>query len=152
MEQREQQILALGHFTMKELLGCWLSYAEIQSEKGEVTMQKGFIALCATTVMVGALVVSAPSASAYWFSRHHPRRAEVNHREWHQQGRINQGIHNGSLSPQEARQLESQERALRQQEHADVRANGGYLTRGQQRQLNQEQDTLSHEIYQDKHN
>jgi hypothetical protein len=115
-------------------------------------VKKGFLALGITTVTVSALVVSAPSASASWFGRHHPRRAEVNHREWRQQERIEQGIHNGSLSPQEAQQLESQERALRQQEHADVRANGGYLTKGQDRQLNREEDMLSHEIHHDEHN
>ena len=115
-------------------------------------MKKGFIVWGVTTAMVGILGVSAPSASANWFSRHHPRRAEINHREWRQQERIAHGIHNGSLSPQEAQQLESQERALRQQEHAEVRANGGSLTRHQARQLNHEEDTLSHEIHQDEHN
>ena len=115
-------------------------------------MKKGIIAWGATTVMIGALAVAAPSASASWFNWHHSRRAEVNHREWHQQERINQGIRNGSLSPQEAQQLESQERALRQQERADVRANGGYLTRHQAEQLNHEEDTLSHEIHHDEHN
>jgi hypothetical protein len=115
-------------------------------------MKKKVVALGATTMIVGALMVTAPPASASWFARHHPRRAEVNHREWRQQERIDRGIRNGRISPQEAQQLESQERALRGQEHADVRANGGYLTKQQTRQLNREEDTLSHEIYQDDHN
>ncbi len=115
-------------------------------------MKKGFVALCATTAMVGALLVATPPASANWFTQHHPRRAEVNHREGRQQERIAHGIRNGSISPQEAQQLESQERALKLQEREEVRANGGSLTKQQTRQLNHEEDTLSHEIYHDTHN
>jgi hypothetical protein len=115
-------------------------------------MKKGLVALCATTAMVGTLLVATPPASANWFSRHHPRRAEVNHREERQQDRIAHGIRNGSISPQEAQQLESQERALRLQEREEVRANGGHLTKQQTRQLNHEEDTLSHEIHHDSHN
>jgi|SRR5581483_7827331 len=115
-------------------------------------MKKTCIAACAMTVMTSALGVSVPQASASWFSRHHPRRAEVDHREGRQQERIARGLRNGSLSPGEAQQLETQERALRNQERQEVGANGGYLTKQQTRQLNHEEDTLSHEIYRDTHN
>lgn|SRR5262249_26066826 len=115
-------------------------------------MQKGVVALWATTAMVGTLMVATPPVSANWFTRHHPRRAEVNHHEERQQERIAHGIRNGSISPQEAQQLESQERALRLQERNEVRANGGYLTKQQTRQLNHEEDMLSHEIHHDSHN
>jgi len=115
-------------------------------------MKKVGIAVCALMVMTSALAVAVPQASAGRFSRNHPRRAEVNHREERQQGRINRGLRNGSLTPGEARQLETQERALRNQEHEEVRANGGYLTKQQTRQLNHEEDALSREIHHDTHN
>jgi hypothetical protein len=115
-------------------------------------MKKKGIALCAAVAMTSALAVAAPEASAGWFSRHHPRRAEVDHREEYQQRRIAKGLRNGTLTPGEARQLETQENALKRQEHEEVRANGGYLTKRQTRQLNHEEDTLSHEIHHDTHN
>ena len=97
-------------------------------------------------------LLMAPPASAASFAQRHPRRAEVNHRERHQQLRIANGIRNGSLSPAEVRQIESQEAAVKRQERREVRANGGYLTRGQDRQLNRELNGISRDIYQDKHN
>jgi len=115
-------------------------------------MKKAWIALGAVTVMTGALTVSVPNASAGWFSRHHPRRAEVDRREERQQERITRGIRNGSLSPGEVQQLETQERALRNQEREEVHANRGFLTKQQTRQLNHEEDALSHEIHHDTHN
>ena len=104
-----------------------------------------------TTVTASLCLTATPPASAWWFARQHPRRAEVDRREHRQQERIGQGIATGSLTPAEGAQLEGQERALRQQERQDVQTNGGYLTKGQQQQLNREEDALSHEIYQEKH-
>lgn len=115
-------------------------------------MKKWSVALCATTIVAGILLGSVPQASAGWFSRHHPRRAEVDRREEQQQEQIAHGLRNGTLTPGEARQLESQERALRRQEQEEVGANGGSLTRQEYRQLNHEEDSLSHEIHHDTHN
>jgi hypothetical protein len=91
-------------------------------------------------------------ARANEFAEKHPRRAEVNRRERHQQNRIANGIKSGRLNSSEAANLEGQESAIKTQERAEVKQNGGYLTKGQQRQLNQEENGLSHEIYNDKHN
>ena len=124
----------------------------MQPQNGEETMKKRFITTCATAALMGALAVFASPASAGWFSRHYPRRAEVDRREERQQERIARGLRNGSLTPGEARQLETQEGALRNQEREEVRANGGYLTKQQTRQLNHEEDTLSHQIHHDTHN
>ena len=109
-------------------------------------------ALLLPSLTASLLLAMTPPASAGWFARHHPLRAEVNYREHHQQERIAHGIASGRLNPGEAAHLESEEARLKQQERADVRANGGYLTKGQYRQLNREENNLSHEIYQDKHN
>ncbi len=40
---------------------------------------------------------------------------------------------------------------MKQQEHADVKANGGYLTKARQKQLNQEENANSALIYDEKH-
>ena len=115
-------------------------------------MRKGFIALYTATAFAGILAVCVSQASAGWFSRQHPRRAEIDRREEHQQERIRRGLRNGSLSPAEAQDLENQERAIRRQEHEEVRANGGSVTKHQAQQLNHEEDMLNREIHHDNHN
>lgn len=55
------------------------------------------------------------------------------------------------LTRQQANQLRSKVRAIKQQEHAEVRANGGYLTRTQKQQLNHEENASSAAIYNGKH-
>ncbi len=84
------------------------------------------------------------------FAEKHPRRNEVNKRVRNQRARINQGVKNGSLTPQQAQQLRANDRAIKQQEHAEVKANGGYLTKAQQRQLNQEENANSGLIHDEK--
>jgi hypothetical protein len=86
------------------------------------------------------------------FAQRHPRRAQVNKREQRQQNRIANGIKSGKLTPAEAAQLEKQEAAIKAQERSEVKANGGHLTKDQQKQLNQELNQQSKEIYKDKHN
>ena len=107
-------------------------------------------------LVIGAIVAMATTsverAHAAEFAKKHPRRAQVNRRERRQQGRIGQGVKNGKLSPREGAKLERQEGRIKRQERAEVKANGGHLTKGEQRQLNQELNQTSREIYRDKHN
>jgi hypothetical protein len=85
------------------------------------------------------------------FAAEHPRRDEVNTRVGNQRERINQGLKNGTLNKQEAQQLRANDRAIKQQEHADVKANGGYLTGAQQKQINKEENANSQLIHDEKH-
>ena len=82
----------------------------------------------------------------------HPRVNEVNRREQNQQKRIANGIHNGSLNPQEAANLEKREASVQKQEQADMAKHNGHLTKAEQRRLNQRENRISHSIYKDKHN
>jgi hypothetical protein len=85
------------------------------------------------------------------FAKKHPRRNQVNKRVKNQRARINQGVKNGTLTQQQAQQLRANDNAIKQQEHADVKANGGYLTKGEQKQFNQEENANSKLIYDEKH-
>jgi hypothetical protein len=85
------------------------------------------------------------------FAKKHPRRNQVNKRVRNQRARINQGLKNGTLTQQQAAQLRANDNAIKAQEHADVKANGGYLTKGEQKQLNQELNANSKLIYDEKH-
>jgi hypothetical protein len=85
------------------------------------------------------------------FATEHPRRNEANKRVENQRERINEGVKTGKLSEQQAQQLRANDRAIKVQEHAEVRANGGHLTPAQQRQLNQEENANSRLIHDEKH-
>jgi V8-like Glu-specific endopeptidase len=92
------------------------------------------------------------------FATEHPRRNQVNKRVDNQRGRINEGVKNGELSKKngelskgQARQLRANDRAIKAQEHAEVKANGGHLTKAEQRQLNQEENANSKLIHDEKH-
>ncbi|HYA95463.1 MAG TPA: hypothetical protein VEC95_04245 [Terriglobales bacterium] len=81
----------------------------------------------------------------------HPRVNEVNQREENQQQRIANGIKNGSLSPQQASNLEKREASVQKQEQADMAKHNGHLTKVEQRQLNRRENHISKSIYKDKH-
>ncbi len=85
------------------------------------------------------------------FAENHPRREEVNRRVGDQRGRIEEGLKSGKLTPTEAKQLLANDKLIKQQEHADVKANGGFLTKSEQRQFNQEENANSRLIRADEH-
>lgn len=81
----------------------------------------------------------------------HPRVNQVNGREQNQQDRIANGEKNGTLTPGQASHLENREQHIENQEKADMAAHNGHLTKGEQKQLNKEQNKTSKQIYKDKH-
>jgi hypothetical protein len=76
----------------------------------------------------------------------------VNGRRYNQQGRIANGIRSGQLTAGETKNLEGREANLNHEVSADRQANGGHLTGQERQQVNQQQNNLSHSIYDDKHN
>jgi len=70
------------------------------------------------------------------FAVEHPRRNEVNTRVDNQRARIDQGLKNGTLDKQQAQQLRANDRAIKQQEHADVQSQWQVSDRAQQKQIN----------------
>jgi hypothetical protein len=107
------------------------------------------LTLAATVLLAFAGFVDAGQrgnpigASGSKFARQHPRRNEVNMRIANQRSRIAQGLQSGKLSSAQAKQLRANDKAIKRQEHADVKANGGYLTKSEQKQLNQEENANS---------
>jgi hypothetical protein len=85
------------------------------------------------------------------FAEDHPRRNQVNKRVDNQRARIKEGEKSGKLTPEQAAQLRANDRAIKEQEHAEVKANGGHLTKQEQRQLNQEENANSKLIHDEKH-
>src|SRR5690348_1372254 len=70
---------------------------------------------------------TAASAETLW-QYNHPRRAEVNQRLANQNYRINDGVEDGRISPWRAARLHAEDRAIRTEERAMARINGGYIT------------------------
>lgn len=99
-----------------------------------------------TAMLLSALLTimsaSSTAALAQTWARQHPRRAEVLRRDNNLNNRINNNV--GHLSGQYGH-LERQDGQIRQQEQADARRNGGFITRGQQTQLNREENVLGQE-------
>jgi hypothetical protein len=76
----------------------------------------------------------------------------VAERKENQQDRIAQGVKSGQLTAGETSNLETKEAAINGETRADRAANDGKLTQADKQQVNQQQNQLSKQIYNDKHN
>lgn len=76
----------------------------------------------------------------------------VTQRKENQQDRIANGVKSGQLTAGETANLETKEAAINGETRADRAANGGKLTAAEKQQVNSQQNQLSKQIYQDKHN
>ncbi|HET7065622.1 MAG TPA: hypothetical protein VFI49_15215 [Rudaea sp.] len=72
-------------------------------------------------------------------------------RDANQQERIEQGLQSGQLSSKEAGQLERDEQSLDRTQARDLKS-GGALTPQEKAQITRQQNQVSRDIYQDKHN
>jgi hypothetical protein len=101
-------------------------------------------AMLSVASLMGLLVLSSSCPSFAWgWNCVHPRRAEVLHRDAYLNAEINHdyGRLNGHFG-----QLKREDYAIRRQEQRDAYINGGYITPGQQRQLNREENRLQRQI------
>jgi len=91
----------------------------------------------------------APAASPAPAAQAKPTVAQ---RKENQQDRIANGVESGELTAGETAKLERKEAAINKETAADRAANGGKLTAAQKKQVNQQQNKVSKQIYADKHN
>jgi hypothetical protein len=80
------------------------------------------------------------------------KKPEVAQRKENQQDRIAQGVKSGQLTAGETANLETKEAAINGETKADRAANGGKLTAAEKAQVNRQQNQVSRQIYDDKHN
>ena len=103
-------------------------------------------------VLISSFMVATTSfARDNDFAEKHPRRAEVNKRIREERKRISEGVKSGKLTPEQAKQLNGELKGVKAEERTEVKANGGYLSKGEKKQLNQELNQDSKQIYQEKH-
>jgi hypothetical protein len=86
-------------------------------------------------------------AAAAW-----AQNSEVGNRAENQQDRIAQGVNSGQLTAGETANLEGKEGAVNREVRTDRSLNGGKLTGREKAIVNQQQNNLSGQIYNDKHN
>jgi hypothetical protein len=97
-------------------------------------------------LILGTVTAALLAAGSY------AQTSEVGQRAENQQDRIAQGIKSGQITAGGAANLETKEAAINQEVRADRALNGGKLTTQEKQIVNQQQNTMSNQIYTDKHN
>jgi hypothetical protein len=82
----------------------------------------------------------------------HYGNGEIGQRRENQQDRIANGIRSGQLTPRETSHLENKEQGVNREVKGMRQANGGKLTNADRKAVNQQQNKLSNQIYNKKHN
>jgi len=101
------------------------------------------------------LILSTPSAFAQSQpagSSAAPAPGTVGERKENQQDRIANGIQSGQLTAGETKNLETKEAGLNKEEHTMRPEDDGHLTAADREKLNNQQNHLWNQIYDDKHN
>lgn len=78
------------------------------------------------------------SANAENFKKNHPRRAQVNHAARAERREVKKDVESGKITKEQGAQDLKNIHDVKVQERADVKANGGYLTKDQKKGLNSE--------------
>jgi hypothetical protein len=107
-------------------------------------------AVAAVLLLIGtASLLSAdpasPAARKHW-DKKHPRRHQVLHRLHNQKSRIKAKEADGKMTKAEGNKIERQDQTIHQEEKADAAENGGHITKGEQKSLNQQENQTSNEI------
>jgi hypothetical protein len=100
------------------------------------------------TIFALASFNTAQAADSNW-KKKHPRRVEVNQRDRNLKNRTESAEKSGKINGAQADRLEKQENSIRNQERADAAANGGHITKGEQRELNREENNVNRELNRD---
>jgi hypothetical protein len=111
-------------------------------------MKLSQLSLAALVAALCLAVAPAAHADNNW-KKKHPRRAEVLKRDNRLKNRTQNAENKGKITQGQANHLEGEEAAIRNQEQADAAANGGHITKGEQRDLNREENKVNRELKRD---
>ena len=104
-----------------------------------------------TVLMVSAAafslagITNIASADTQW-QKDHPRREQVNSRLNNQNRRIHNEVKSGEISKSQAAQLHKEDHQIRREERSMASQNGGHITKGEQKVLNQQENQVSRQI------
>lgn len=102
--------------------------------------------LASLVAAVALVLITNCASDAATFAQKHPRRAEVLRRDRGLKSEVK--ADRGKLGGHDG-QLSREDNAIARQEQRDARVNGGYITKQQKRQLNQEENQVTKQIRQD---
>ena len=102
------------------------------------------LTVAAATVALTALAGNA-LAETQW-QKDHPRRTQVNSRLNNQNKRIHNEVKDGQISKSQAKQLHSEDHAIRSEERTMASTDGGHITKTDQKALNQQENAVSKQI------
>jgi len=80
------------------------------------------------------------------WQKDHPRREQVNNRLANQNKRIKNEVKAGDITTAQAKSLHKDDRQIRQEERDMASQNGGHITKGEQKVLNQQENATSKQI------
>lgn len=107
-----------------------------------------------SSILIGAALIAFAVSPA--FAQQQPTTTpndpSIAQRKDNQQQRIANGIDSGQLTAGETKNLETKEAGLNKEESTMRSEDDGHLTAGDRAALNQQQNHLSNQIYDDKHN
>lgn len=98
-----------------------------------------------------AFTATLSSAMAGPWANHHPRRVEVNSRLHSQNARIVHNYREGNITADEAKSLHAQVHDTRLDERADASQHNGHISKSEQHSLNQDENSISRQIYDTSH-
>ena len=93
-----------------------------------------------------ALIGTTELASASVWTKHHPRRAEVNHRLVVQNRRIHRDVREGEMTHRKAVRLHRKDQRIRKEERLMARNRKGAITKPEKRVLNKQENKVNKEI------
>ncbi len=102
--------------------------------------------LLASPILISTAYADGPAQHK---AHKQPRDPGVNHRQHHQKNRIKQGVRSGELTKDEVAGLRTDQKEIRQEERAYK--SDGKLTREERKDIHQDLNQASKEIYQEKH-
>lgn len=106
------------------------------------TLNKTLASLLAIGMLGAASAASAETA----FQKHHPRRAEVMHRTRNLNHRIRAERREGDINGKQAAALHREVHQTATEQRDMAHDNGGYITKSQQKGLNQQENAISHQV------
>ena len=117
-------------------------------------MKRILISLLSVALFVPGLLSHAadnpaPRQENREFAKEHPRRAEVNQRIERQKRELKRQLKSGKITQAQYDAQMAQLKNIKQEERSDVKANDGRLTKGEQKNLNQQLNTTHQEIKSD---
>jgi hypothetical protein len=101
------------------------------------------------TVAAANLALTALAGNALaetQWQKDHPRRTQVNSRLNNQNKRIHNEVKDGQISKSQAKQLHSEDHAIRSEERTMASTDGGHITKTDQKALNQQENAVSKQI------